>query len=181
MYKITLRRFQISKRKDDRGEYSTIGNFTIADESGNIFFKCYSVENDAPSSDESGKDHRIMPRVYKLQWNYTRTSVAKVGFRNVNFDKTKYKVKEVYHTRYKDYDFKNLGIQLINDDVKGFNDRWIFIHIANSAQDVEGCIGLGRQVTTTGVSDSTSAIQEFYDLVNKYGIENFTLEIKEII
>lgn len=181
MYKIILRRFQTSERKDEKGEYSTIGDFTIADESGNIIFKCYSVENDAPSSDESGKDHRIMPRTYKLQWNYTRTSVAKNGFRGVDFEATKSLVKPAYHTRHKDYEFKNLGVQLINDDVKGFNDRWIFIHLANSAQDVEGCIGLGRKVTTTGVSDSTSAIQEFYDLVKKHGIENFTLEIKEII
>lgn len=179
MYKITLRRFQISKRKDEKGEYSTIGDFSITDESGKTIFKCYSVENDAPSSDESGKDHRIMPREYKLQWNYTRTSVAKVGFRNVNFDKTKDKVKEVYHARYKDYGFKNLGIQLINDSVKGFNDRWIFIHIANSGKDIEGCIGLGYSLLDYGVGQSTKAIQDFYDIVSKSNIKDFTLEIKD--
>lgn len=177
--KIFLDRFKISDKKDNKGEFSTIGNFYILDDKDKEIFRCYSVENNAPSSDESGKDHRIMPRTYSLQWNFTKTSVAKEGFRNVDFDSTKDLVKECYHNRYKDYNFKNLGIQLINDSVKGFNDRWIFIHIANSGKDIEGCIGLGYSLTDTGVAQSTKAIQDFYDIVSKSNIKDFTLEIKD--
>lgn len=177
--KIFLDRFKISDKQDSKGEFSTIGNFYILDNEGKEIFKCYSVENNAPSSDEVGKDHRIMPRTYKLQWNFTRTSVAKEGFRNVDFDSVKGLVKECYHTRCHDFNFNNLGIQLINDEVKGFNDRWIFIHIANSGKDIEGCIGLGYSLTDTGVAQSTKAIQDFYNIVSKNNIKDFTLEIKD--
>lgn len=177
--KITLDRFKISEKADAKGEFSTIGSFYIHDSEGKEIFRCYSVENNAPSSDERGKDHRIMPRTYSLQWNFTKTSVAKEGFRNVDFESVKDLVKESYYPRFQESGFKNLGIQLINDSVKGFNDRWIFIHIANSGKDVEGCIGLGYSLTDTGVAQSTKAIQDFYDIVSKSNIKDFTLEIKD--
>ena len=177
--KIFLDRFKISDKQDSKGELSTIGNFYIQDGHGKEIFRCYSVENNAPSSDESGRDHRIMPRVYSLQWNFTKTSVAKEGFRNVDFESVKALVKESYHNRYHEFHSKHLGIQLITDEVKGFNERWIFIHIANSGKDIDGCIGLGYSLTDTGVAQSTQATQDFYNLVHKSNISDFSLEIKD--
>ena len=177
--KIFLDRFKISDKQDSKGELSTIGNFYILDSDGKEVFRCYSVENNAPSSDESGKDHRIMPRIYSLQWNFTKTSVAKEGFRNVDFESVTALVKESYYSRYHDFHSKHLGIQLITDEVKGFNERWIFIHIANSGKDIDGCIGLGYSLTEIGVAQSTQATQDFYNLVHNSNISDFTLEIKD--
>ena len=67
---------------------------------------------------------------------------------------------------------------MINGDHK-FNNRLIFIHIANSGKDVEGCIGLGDTLTDCGVGNSTQAIQDFYNIISKSDISKITLEITD--
>lgn len=177
--KIFLNRIKITDGKDSKGEKSTIGDFFILNDEGAEIFRCYSVENGTPSSPVSGGDYRIMPETYNLEWNFTRTSTAKKGFRDVDFELWKDFVKEANHIRHTTYSFKNVGIQLvINGDYK-FNNRWIFIHIANSGKDVEGCIGLGYTLTDCGVGNSTQAIQDFYDIISKSDISKITLEITD--
>lgn len=185
MYKIIVSREKVTTIKDSKGELSTIGTLKIFDKDNNQVFKCLTCENGSKSSDESGKDYRIMPRDYYLQWNYTSTSTAKNGYRNVYFEKTNHVVSSVYHDRFKKWNFKNLGLQICNDNVAGFNVRWIFIHIGNSGKDTEGCLLLGYEKTSQGILQSTQAIQDFYDFIKEKGIiedgiiTNFTLTIQD--
>ncbi|MCX2717818.1 DUF5675 family protein [Helicobacter sp. MIT 21-1697] len=180
MFKLIIQRTRISTLADAKGEKTTIGNATLLDSEGKVLFKWFSGENGSQSSDERGKDHRIMPRTYKLKWNFTKTAVAKNGFRNVDFQTWKDKVEPKYHERYTKWGFKNVGLLLYTPALPSFESRCIFIHIMNTGKDVEGCVGLGKGSNNTGIVDSTTAIQEFYDFVKKNGVENFEVQINEI-
>lgn len=181
MYKLLIQRTHISKLADIKGEKTTIGEATLLDSNNKVLFKWYSGENGSQSSDERGKDHRIMPRTYKLKWCFTKTSVAKEGFRNVNFDDWKNIIESRYHERFLKYGFKNVGLLLWTPELPSFESRCIFIHIMNTGKDVDGCVGLGKRSDNRGIVDSSQAIQEFYDFVKKHRVENFEVQINEII
>lgn len=180
MYKLLIQRTHISKLADAKGEKTTIGDATLLDSNNKVLFKYFSGENGSQSSDEMGKDHRIMPRTYKLKWNFTKTAVAKNGYRNVRFDDYKELIEPKYHERYTKWGFKNVGLLLYTPMLPSFESRCIFIHIMNTGKDVEGCIGLGKGKNDMGIVDSTSAIAEFYDFVKKHGVENFEVQINEV-
>lgn len=115
MYKLLIQRTHISKLADAKGEKTTIGDATLLDSNNKVLFKYFSGENGSQSSDERGKDHRIMPRTYKLKWNFTKTAVAKNGYRNVRFDDYKELIEPKYHERYTKWGFKNVGLLLYTD------------------------------------------------------------------
>ncbi len=61
-----------------------------------------------------------------------------------------------------------------------FRNRRILIHIGNYPQDTEGCLLFGYKRGNGAVFESTECIKDFFELVQKEGVENFTLIIKEI-
>ena len=168
-YKVILQRLyeysNVRKPPHIKLEDSTIGSFVVYDEGNNEIFKCFSLENIGPSTDIPNKDKRIMPRVYSIEWSETSIAVPK-----------KYKNK---------VGNKNLGKGLLltcDRELPEFRHRRILIHIGNYPQDTEGCILLGMYKSSKDgvINNSTLAVQTFYDLVAKYGVENFQLEIREI-
>ena len=144
-------------KNDSKAEGSTVGTLRIYDEKGENIFTCFTLENEGASTDESGKDKRITARDYKLEWTNTSVPVPS--------------------------EYKGRGLLLTCDDVlPSFRNRRILIHIGNYPQDSLGCILLGMINKNNGIiQNSTNAVREFYNIVNKYGAENFTLSIKEII
>lgn len=138
-------------------EGSTVGTLKVYDEKGENIFTCFTLENEGASTDESGKDKRITARDYKLEWTNTSVSLPK--------------------------EYKSQGLLLTCDDVlPDFRKRRILIHIGNYPQDSEGCVLLGMINKNDGcIYGSTNAIKQFYDIVKKYGAENFVLSVKEII
>lgn len=135
---------------------STIGTLKVVNEDNKEIFNCFTLENIGPSTDESGKDKRIVARKYNLEW--TSTSIP---------------LPSKYTGR---------GLLLTCDkELPSFRNRRILIHIGNYDADTLGCLLLGNKDGKNGVIfESTDAVLKFYDLVSKYGAENFELEIKEI-
>lgn len=145
----------IKKPNKTKVEGSTLGEFVVTNEKGNRVFSCYTIENAGPSTDTPNQDKRIVAREYKLYW--TESSV----------------------TLPKEYGRKCLS--LYTDELPSFKSRRIHIHIGNYPQDTEGCILLNHRSLGNGIgSESTRALKEFYDLVSREGVENFTLVVKEI-
>ncbi|WP_394908911.1 DUF5675 family protein [uncultured Helicobacter sp.] len=145
----------IKKPNKTKIEGSTLGEFIVTNEKGNKVFSCFTIENAGPSTDTPNQDKRIVAREYKLYW--TESSV----------------------TLPKEYGRKCLS--LYTDSLPSFKNRRIHIHIGNYPQDTEGCILLNHRSLGNGIgSESTRAVKEFYDLVSREGVENFTLVVKEI-
>lgn len=166
-YKCILQRVKefdsVQKRADDcTKEPSTIGKFEVYAENGKCVLECYCVENGGESTDTPNLDKRIVAREYKLKW--TTTSIA-------------------LPRKYKNKDKKTgQGLLLYTDELPSFEKRRILIHIGNYPQDTLGCLLLCKYWNgkTGYANNSTLAVEAFYDLVAKEGVENFTLEIREI-
>lgn len=162
-YKILL------TRTDEIPLNTTIGRVEVIDLQGKgspTIYTCYSLENGGPSTDLSGKDKRIVARDYTLEWVESS--------RNGNLAKN--------YPEFKRGD-KNLAILLACDGVMlKFRDRKILIHIGNSEKDTLGCILLGKGKNVSGgtITNSIVCVKEFYNLLEKIGIENCFLRILEI-
>ncbi|OEJ13469.1 hypothetical protein BFL38_01600 [Brachyspira hampsonii] len=163
MFKIIIQREKeyqnISKPKSDKKtEGSTIGSLNILDERENNIFNCFTLENIGPSTDEENKDKRIIARNYKLEWTVTS-------------------LKNVIPKEY-----NNKALLITCDDVlPSFRNRRILIHVGNYPQDTLGCILLGAVNKDNGIIEqSLKAVKEFYDIISKYGAENFIITINEI-
>ena len=161
--KIILQRLAEYERvqKPPRGEIvfkeegATIGSFIVYDENDTEVFQCFCVENIGPSTDTPRQDKRIIPRTYKLY--YTESSVALPS------------------------SHKPKCISLYTDELPSFKERRIHIHIGNYPQDTHGCLLLNYVDNKNGTgSKSTDAVRDFYNLVEKNGIENFSVEVREI-
>ncbi|WP_066389550.1 DUF5675 family protein [Helicobacter himalayensis] len=137
-------------------EDSTIGSFKVFDDENKEVFSCFCVENIGPSTDTPRQDKRIIPRVYKLYWTQSSVSLPK--------------------------EYAPRVLSLYTDELPSFKERRIHIHIGNYPQDTEGCLLLNYADNGNGTGGrSTDAVRDFYALVEKAGVENFTLEVKEII
>lgn len=138
-------------------EPSTIGELTLVSATGVEVFKGYTCENIGPSTDASGTDKRIVAREYQLSWTPTsQNSNNSLG------------------------DYKNNAILLSMKDNPKFAQRRILIHVGNYPSDTLGCILVGTSTNKGYVSNSVKAIIKLYDIIQKVGIDNVTLIVKEI-
>lgn len=136
-------------------ESSTIGELVVTDEKGAQLFKCCTCENGGPSTDTPNQDKRIVARTYQLYWTESGVALPK--------------------------EFKPKCLSTYTDERKEHKGRRIHIHIGNYPQDTEGCILLGYADNGNGtIGQSTDAVKNFYDLVQKHGVENFRLQVREI-
>lgn len=176
-------------------EGSTIGKFSVFDTQENKeLFKCYSLENAGPSTDESRVDKRIAPREYRVKWAFTGTSQGLAKGGNFRADKgtsaeeaqwffEKYKdiVDEKLFVRFNEWGMRSLGLLLWLEKMPSFEQRCIFIHNGNYPQDTKGCLLLGYGADDTGIiNQSSRCIEDFNNLVLELGAENLSLIIKEI-
>lgn len=149
------------KRKgvDLKRENSTIGTVELIKD-GKVIYKCYSCENGGASTDEAGRDRRIIAREYKLYETESGVSLPKKFLKENG---------------------KKRCISLYTDNLPSFKSRRIHIHIGNAPQDTEGCILFGEVDNKNGtIANSTNAILKIYDLCFKEGLENCLLNIIEI-
>lgn len=163
---ILQRRYEYSKipQPDGSVEDVTIGELFVENDNGEVLFKCYTLENGGPSTDESGKDKRIMPRTYKLKWHSS----------------SKNKGLAVKYPEFKNKDGRNKAIHLYTDELPSFEKRYILIHSGNYAKDTLGCILLGKTAGEGAIYYSIDATANFYKFVrDKLDINTLTLEVRE--
>ncbi|WP_104683825.1 DUF5675 family protein [Helicobacter felis] len=148
--------------KNGKREGGTLGQLVVVSEGGEEVYSCYTMENAGTPTDESGKDKPIIARNYTLHWTDSSVCVP-----------PEYRNKGA-HGRHR-------AIWLHDPNNAKFANRRIMIHIGNDAIDSLGCILLGKGYNkeTGKLTNSTQATLEFYQLCERYGIENFTLSIKD--
>lgn len=161
-YKIVLQRVKEYPPNEnvEGSKGSTVGSFIVYDTTENnkkIFVSC-CIENAGPSTNESGTDKRIMPWTYKLYWTNSSVTVPK------------------------DFSERNLNcISLYKEDDDSVKKRRLHIHQGNNDVHTKGCLLLNDVDNLNGTgSKSEKACTRFYNLVDSLGIENFSLEVKEI-
>lgn len=171
-YQIILQRDKEYRdvKKLNKVQDSTLGTLQVLEQGENGYFKpiytCYTCENIGESTDTPNQDKRIMPRKYRLEW----TDSA----RNASLAKQ--------YPKYKMPNGRNKAIWLTCDEVlPSFRSRRILIHVGNYPQDTEGCILLGKSRGNGTISQSILACNEFFELMEKIGLENIEyLKVKEI-
>lgn len=148
---------KVSKPGVKGTEPSTIGILKVFDGDQNIF-ECYTVENGGDSSEEVGKDKRIMPGFYSLTYSNTSVPLPK--------------------------SLNRKGILLNKPDNPHFARRRIFIHMGNYPQDTLGCILLAKKYDMQkkiGIGfASRLAINQFYAIMGGVDLRQVSLEIKEL-
>lgn len=169
-YKILLTRLvEVANAYNPRKpEPATIGKLEVIDTQAKnkVLATFYTCENGGPSTDTPMQDKRIVSRDYSLEW----TDSSKNGSLAKKYPK--YKIGS-----------RNKAILLTCDEVlKSFRNRRILIHVGNTSADTLGCILLGKTKNEKmgWVSNSVEAVKEFFELIEKIGINNCYLRIKEI-
>lgn len=168
-YKIIVQRVSehknVLKPNIAKIEDSTLSKVEVVDESGKCVFECFCCENIGESTDTPKQDKRIIAREYALEWTDSNKNAA---------------LSRAY-PHFKCPNGRNKALLLTCDAIlPSFRNRRILIHIGNYPQDTEGCLLFGYKRGNGAVFESTECIKDFFDLVQKYGVENFTLIIKEI-
>lgn len=180
MHTITLQRKEYYKgvrQKDGTIEDATIGNVTITDNNGVVIWRCFSLENGGDSTDESGKDKRIVARDYSLRWSSSNMNKS-LARKYPQWARTSQLGKELV----KDGTTSEAVVIWLNtNEVPHFNKRRILIHIGNTSKDTLGCILLGYSNPKNGtIGQSADCIKSFFEKIKEIGIENTILKIKEI-
>lgn len=153
-----LKEFKAVRDLVGRVEPSTLGQIDLINDEGEIMFRGFTCENGGESSDESGKDKRIIAREYSLEWTKTqRNSNSKLG------------------------EFKNVALWLKTKDLPSFANRRILIHIGNFPSDTLGCILVGESMSNKGyINSSVNAIKRLFYKLKDYDVSKIPLIVKEI-
>lgn len=166
----------------DKIEDSTISNVRLIKEKTDtqeeqVLFKCYCCENIGPSTDTPKQDKRIVARDYKLRWSSSGVNGGLKKYHPdwaANSERGKKLITDGTTG-------SNIVIWLTSPENPNFANRRIHIHIGNGPASTFGCLLFGNTDNENGtVGQSTAAIYEFFNIVEKIGIENITLSIKEI-
>lgn len=139
---------------------STIGKLALfTDDFKRKIYECYTCECDGPSTNERGKKKRILPGYYTITWR----------------EGTKVTVPKEYRKP------TRRALWLHSDKLESFDTRYILIHIGNvGVIDSQGCILVGKKHSNDGlIQESTIACKELFDIVDRYGTDNFIIEIVE--
>ena len=167
-YLLTVKRISehknIKKPNFSKVEDSTLSTVSLTDEDDKELFKCFCCENIGPSTDTPKQDRRIIAREYYLEW----TDSSKNGSLSKKYPK------------WKKSNGRNVAIWIKTKDLESFANRRILIDVGNYPQDTEGCLLFGNIKADGFVQDSISAIHNFFEIVEKIGIENITLRVEEI-
>lgn len=172
-YKLLLQRncevkeVSVPNKPNVKKEGSTLGTLQLLDENNNVLYSGYTCENIGPATDIPKKDKPIVARTYKLEWT--------ASSKNASLARE--------HSEYKLADSTNRAILLSCDEVlPTFRGRHILIHVGNYPQDTLGCILVGDTVNTAAgyVSSSINAVYKLYKAIEKVGIGNIELEVKDI-
>ena len=168
MLTITLQRkkeYKDVKWKDQKPEDSTIGELIVENEDGEIIFKCFTCENGGPSTDTPNQDKRIVAREYSLEWTDSSTNGATAKA----------------YPKWKAKNGRNVAVWLKTSSLPSFASRRVLIHSGNAPQHTEACLLLNYADNGNGTcGDSTRCVNDFFLLLEKHGIENFKLVVKEI-
>jgi hypothetical protein len=169
-YKLLLTRLvEVEQAYNPRKpEPSTIGRLDIIDTQAKnkVLLTLYTCENGGPSTDTPMQDKRIVSRDYALEW----TDSSKNGSLAKKYPE--YKIGS-----------RNKAIWLNCDGIlDSFRNRRILVHCGNYANDTEGCILVGKSKNEEKgfISNSVQACYELFKLIEKIGIDNCYLRIKEI-
>lgn len=168
MLKIILQRkkeYKDVKWKDQKPENSTIGELIVENENGEIIFACVTCENGGLSTDTPNQDKRIVAREYYLEWTDSSTNGATAKA----------------YPKWKAKNGRNVAVWLKTQSLASFASRRILIHSGNAPTHTLGCILVGYVDNGNGTcGDSTRCVNDLFLLFEKYGIENFRLEVREI-
>ncbi|WP_104751378.1 DUF5675 family protein [Helicobacter salomonis] len=159
-----LQREHTSKEvfKKGKKEAGTLGRLRVCTLEGQEVFSCYTMENAGIPTDESNKDKPIVARTYSLHWADSSVCVP-ASYKN------------------KGANGRHKAIWLHDPSNPNFAKRRIMIHIGNDAIDSLGCILLGKgyNAQAGSITNSTVAVEEFYNLCAQHGIEHFSLEVRD--
>ena len=158
----------VKKPNTEKLEDSTLGELSVYEVSEDgqkqRIFRCYTCENIGESTDTPNQDRRIVARDYQLEWTQSSKngSLAKA------------------YPQFKLQNGKNRAILLTCDEVMpAFRNRRILMHVGNYPHDTEGCILLGKAKGAGVVNASVEACKEFFETIERIGIEHCTLQVKE--
>ena len=153
------------KWKDQKPEDATIGELIVENEGGEIIFKCVTCENGGPSTDTPNQDKRIVAREYSLEWTDSSTNGATAKA----------------YPKWKAKNGRNVAVWLKTASLPSFANRRVLIHSGNAPTHTLGCVLIGYVDSGNGtIANSSACVNDFFLLLEKYGIENFRLIIKEI-
>ncbi|WP_163532235.1 DUF5675 family protein [Helicobacter suis] len=163
LFKAVLQRLHSTPivNKGSKSEAGILGEFKVYNVAGDELLSLYSMENFGIPTDEANLDKPIIPRLYNLQW--ANSSVC---------------VPPLYRKAHKLG--LNKAIWLHDPNNPKFAHRRIMIHIGNDAIDTLGCIllGTGYNAQSGKITNSTKAVEQFYNFCDLHGINNIVLEVR---
>lgn len=159
-------------------EDATISSVRLENDKGESLFNCICLENGGPSTDTPRQDKRIVARDnYKLNWS---SSGVNGGTARAY---PKWQVKNpACPVKVKDgTQGANIVIWVTCPTFSSFASRRIHIHSGSCPQHTEGCPLFAYTDNKNGtVSNSAKCVNDFYELALKLGLENITMEVREI-
>lgn len=159
-------------------EDATISSVRLENDKGESIFNCVCCENGGPSTDTPRQDKRIVARDnYKLNWSSSGVN----GGTARSYPKWQAKNPACPVKVQDGTQGANIVIWVTCPTFSPFAKRRIHIHSGSCPQHTEGCLLFAYTDNKNGtVSNSAKCVNDFYELALKLGLENITLEVREI-